>query len=95
MGVLVRLRLRLQEDRQLAKGGLQLLLKGLVGGLGEERLLLEDCPDAHGLLEHDDGGGQVHSEIDHHPVDAFLHVLLLLNNKPGDRAFDWTPRWEK
>merc|ERR1712012_403533 len=36
VGVLVRLRLRLQEDGQLAKGGLQLLLKGLVSGLGEK-----------------------------------------------------------
>merc|ERR1712012_138373 len=81
VSVLVGLGLGLQEDGQLAKGGLQLLLKGLVSGLGEEGLLLEDCPDAHGLLEHDDGGGQVHPEIDHHPVDALLHVLLLLNNK--------------
>merc|ERR1719400_144954 len=33
-------------------GGLQLLLEGLVSGLGEERLLLEDGPETHGLLEH-------------------------------------------
>merc|ERR1719234_1569558 len=79
--VLVSLRLGLQEDRQLAKGCLQLLLKGLVSGLGEEGLLLQDGPDAHRLLKHDDGGGQVHAKVDHLPVDALLHVLLLLNDE--------------
>merc|ERR1711970_1616738 len=81
VGVLVSLRLGLQEYGELAERGLQLLLKGLVGGLGEERLLLQDGPDAHGLLKHDDGSGQVHSEVDHDPVNALLHVLLLLNNE--------------
>merc|ERR1711899_221485 len=81
VSVLVRLGLGLQEDGQLAEGGLQLLLKGLVSGLGEEGLLLEDGPDAHGLLEHDDGGSQVHAKVDHGPVNAFLDVLLLLNNE--------------
>ena len=82
VGVLIRLRLRLQEHRQLAKRRLQLLLEGLVGGLGEEGLLLEDGPDAHGLLEHDDGGCQVHAEVHHHPVDPFLDVFFLFHNKP-------------
>merc|ERR1712223_231389 len=81
VSVLVGLGLGLQEDRQLAKGGLQLLLKGLVSGLGEEGLLLEDGPDAHGLLEHDDGSSQVHAEVDHLPVNALLDVLLLLNDE--------------
>merc|ERR1719367_841363 len=81
VGVLVSLGLGLQEDRQLAKGGLQLLLKGLVSGLGEEGLLLEDGPDAHGLLEHDDGSSQVHAEVDHDPVNSLTHVLLLLNDE--------------
>merc|ERR1712079_426834 len=39
VGILVSLGLGLKEDRQLAKRGLQLFLKGLVSGLGEERLL--------------------------------------------------------
>merc|ERR1719264_1886767 len=81
VSVLVGLRLRLQEDRELSQRGLQLLLKGLVSGLGEQGLLLEDGPDAHGLLKHDDGSGQVHAKVNHDPVNAFLHVLLLLNNK--------------
>jgi len=81
VGVLVSLRLRLQENRQFSEGGLQLLFKGLVSGLGEKRLLFKDGPDTHGLLKHDDGSSKVHAEIDHFPVNAFLDILLLLNNK--------------
>merc|ERR1712001_492027 len=81
VSILVGLGLGLQEDRQLTQGGLQLLLKGLVSGLGEEGLLLEDGPDAHGLLKHDDGSSQVHAEVHHDPVNTFPHVLLLLHNK--------------
>merc|ERR1711971_1309600 len=81
VSILVGLGLGLQEDGKLAQGGLQLLLKGLVSGLGEERLLLEDGPDAHGLLKHDDGGSEVHSKVDHLPVNALLHVFLLLHNE--------------
>ena len=82
VSILVSLGLRLQEDGKLAKGGLQLLLKGLVGGLGEEGLLLEDCPESHGLLEHDDGRLEVHPKVNHHPVDAFPHVFFLFHHKP-------------
>merc|ERR1712048_111839 len=71
----------LQEHWQLAQGGLQLLLEGLVSGLGEERLLLQDGPDTHGLLKHDDGSSQVHAEVDHLPVNALLDVLLLLHHE--------------
>merc|ERR1712001_426094 len=81
VSILVGLGLGLQEDRQLTQGGLQLLLKGLVSGLGEEGLLLEDGPDAHGLLKHDDGSSQVHAEVHHDPVNTLPHVLLLLHNK--------------
>merc|ERR1719278_1561834 len=81
VGVLVSLGLGLQEDRKLTKRGLEFFLERLVGRLGEERLLLEDGPDAHGLLKHDDGSGQVHAEVDHDPVNALPHVLLLLHNK--------------
>ena len=45
VSILVSLGLGLQEHRKLAKRGLQLLLKGLVCCLGEERLLLKDSPD--------------------------------------------------
>merc|ERR1719398_259169 len=81
VSILVSLGLGLQEDGQLAQGGLQLLFKGLVSGLREERLLLKDGPDAHGLLKHDDGSGQVHAEVHHDPVNTFSHVLLLLYNE--------------
>merc|ERR1719323_96697 len=81
VSVLVSLGLGLQEDRKLAKGSLQLLLKGLVGGLGEERLLLKDGPDTHGLLKHDDGSSKIHTKVHHLPVNTFLDVLLLLHNE--------------
>merc|ERR1719166_170389 len=81
VSVLVSLGLGLQEDGQLAQGSLQLLLEGLVSGLGEERLLLKDGPDTHGLLEHDDGSSQVHAEVHHLPVNTLLDVLLLLHNE--------------
>merc|ERR1719367_38409 len=42
VGILVSLGGRLQEDGKLAQGSLQLLLKGLVSSLGEERLLLKN-----------------------------------------------------
>ena len=82
VSILVGFRLRLQEDRQLAQGGLQLLLKGLVCCLWEKGLLLKDGPDTHGLLEHDDGSCQVHAKVDHDPVNTLPHVLLLLHNEP-------------
>ena len=50
--------------------GLQLFLKGL-----------EDGPDAHGFLKHDDGNGHVSAEINHLPVDALPDLLLLLDDK--------------
>merc|ERR1719204_909140 len=81
VGVLVGLGLGLQEDGQLAKGGLEFFLEGLVGSLGEEGLLLQDGPDAHGLLKHDDGSSQVHAEVNHDPVNALAHVFLLLNDE--------------
>merc|ERR1719323_705788 len=81
VSILVSLGLGLQEDGKLTKRGLQLLLKGLVSGLGEERLLLKDGPDTHGLLKHDDGSGKIHTKVHHLPVNTFLHILLLLNNE--------------
>merc|ERR550519_1466613 len=78
VGVLVSLGLGLQEDGKLTQGGLEFFLEGLVCRLGEQRLLLEDGPDTHRLLKHDDGGGQVHAEVNHHPVNSLAHVFLLL-----------------
>merc|ERR1719150_3197899 len=76
VSILVSLGGGLQEHRQLAKGSLQLLLKGLVSGLGEERLLLKNGPDTHGLLKHDDGSGKIHTKVHHLPVNTLLDVLL-------------------
>merc|ERR1712218_434210 len=81
VGVLVSLRLGLQEDRKFAKGRLEFLFEGLIRGLGEEGFLLQDGPDAHGLLKHDDSGSQVHTKVDHDPVNALTHVFLLLDDK--------------
>merc|ERR550532_477632 len=81
VSVLVGLGGGLQEDGKFAQGSLQLLLEGLVSSLGEERLLLEDGPETHGLLEHDDGSLQVHAEVHHDPVNALLDVLLLLHHE--------------
>lgn len=61
--------------------GLQLVLKRLVGGLGEEGLFLQDGQDAHGLLKKVDASLQVHAEVDHGPVDALLQVLLLFEDE--------------
>merc|ERR1719191_1045147 len=36
--------------------GVELLTEGLVSGLGEERLLLKDGEETHGLLKHEDAG---------------------------------------
>merc|ERR1719507_1765481 len=43
--------------------------------------ILEDGPDAHGFLEHDDGCGQVHAKVNHGPVNALLDVFFLLNDE--------------
>ena len=66
--------------------------------LGKERLLLEDCQNAEGLLEHGDAGLEVHPEVDHLPVDPLLQVLLLLQHKPEPwqkiSKFEPTLLWE-
>merc|ERR550519_2479558 len=81
VGILVSGGLSLLEARDLSEGCLQLLLKGLVSSLGEKRLFLQDGPDTHGLLKHDDAGSQVHTEVNHSPVNTFLDILFLFNNK--------------
>ncbi len=83
VGILVRTtRLWLLEGGRLAQVvDHELLLKGLVGGLGEQRLLLQDGQDAHGLLKHVDALLQVHAKVDHGPLDALAHVLLLLQHE--------------
>ena len=82
VSILVSLGLGLEEDGKLTQGGLEFFLEGLVCRLGKQRLLLKDGPDAHGLLEHDDGSGEVHPEVHHHPVDTLFDILFLLDNEP-------------
>merc|ERR1711963_1052256 len=61
--------------------GVELLAEGLVSGLGEERLLLKDGEETHGLLKHEDAGPQVHAEVNIGPVKTLLDVLLLLEGE--------------
>ena len=82
VSVLIGLGHRLHKVVGLAKMvGLQLVLKGLVSGLWEERLFFKDGQDTHRLLEEIDASLQVHSEVNHGPVDAFLEVLFLLEHE--------------
>merc|ERR1712045_343494 len=59
----------------------QLGTEGLVSGLGEERLLLEDGKEAHGLLNHVNAGLQVHAEVHVGPVKTLPDVFLLLEGE--------------
>merc|ERR550539_1077955 len=61
--------------------GVELLAEGLVSGLGEERLLLKDGEETHGLLKHEDAGPQVHTEVNIGPVQTLIDVLLLLEGE--------------
>ena len=60
---------------------LQLFLKGLVGGLREKGLFLQNRQDAHRLFKHRDAGLEVHPKVDHLPVDTLPEVLFLLQHK--------------
>ena len=55
-----------------------LLQVGLVGGLGDDALLLQHGQDAHLLLDQLDGDDQIHTEVDEGPLDTFRLVFLLL-----------------
>merc|ERR1712209_239751 len=59
----------------------QLVLEGLICGLGEERLLLKDGQQAHGLLKHVNARLQVHAKVNIGPVQAFLDVFFLLKGE--------------
>ena len=60
---------------------LQFLFECLIRGLGEQGLLLEDGEDAEWLLEHGDTALEIHPEVHHLPVDAFLQIFFLLQHK--------------
>jgi len=55
--------------------GVQLLDEALVGGLGEEALLIEDRHDTHGLLDQVNRGLEVETEIDHLPLDTLGKII--------------------
>ena len=88
VSILVNLGLRLQEDREFAQGSLQLLLKGFVGSLGEKGFFFQNGPDTHGLLKHDDSSSQIHAKVHHLPINAFLDILFLFNNKHVELLID-------
>merc|ERR1712042_155136 len=58
-----------------------LLQVGLVGGLGDDALLLQHGQDAHLLLDQLDGDDQIHTKVDESPLDALALVLFLLLNE--------------
>ena len=67
----------LGELSPLAKQvGHQLLSKSGIGGLWEERLLLEDGQEGHWLLEHVNALLQIHSEVNVGPVEALPKTCL-------------------
>merc|ERR1712242_57291 len=60
---------------------MELGAEGLVGGLGEERLLLKDGKEAHGLLKHVNARLQVHAKVHIGPVKTLPDILLLLEGE--------------
>merc|ERR1719297_645190 len=65
-----KVRIRVRAGVGLGKVGslaqqvlVELGLEGLIGGLGEERLLLKDGKEAHGLLKHVNAGLQIHAKV--------------------------------
>ena len=61
--------------------GDELLDEGLVGGLGEPALLVDEGHDAHRLLDQVDRGLEVEAEVDELPLDALALVLFLLKDE--------------
>merc|ERR1719454_1634066 len=63
------------------KVGHELLREGGIGGFWEERLLLKDGEEGHGLLKHVNALLQIHTEVDVGPVQTFPDVHLLLEGE--------------
>merc|ERR1739836_180615 len=59
----------------------ELGLEGLISGLWEERLLLKDGKEAHGLFKHVNAGLQIHAKVHIGPVKTLLDVLFLLKGE--------------
>ena len=84
VGVLVlRAGLLLQEGGRFPQQVLlQLVFKGLVSCFWEHCLLFKDGHQTHGFLHTVDGRLEIHPEVDHLPLDALPHILLLLKHEP-------------
>merc|ERR1712223_1123395 len=83
-----KVRIRVRAGVGLGKVGslaqqvlVELGLEGLISGLGEERLLLKDGKEAHGLLKHVNARLQVHAEVHVGPVKTLLDIFLLLEGE--------------
>merc|ERR1719210_1913819 len=83
-----KVRIRVRAGVGLGKVGplaqqvlVELGAEGLVSGLREERLLLKDSKEAHGLLEHVNARLQVHAKVHVGPVKTLPDILLLLEGE--------------
>merc|ERR1719323_898685 len=83
-----KVRIRVRSGVGLGKVGplaqqvvVELGTEGLVSGLGEERLLLEDGQQSHGLLKHVNARLQVYAKVNISPVKTLSDVLLLLKGE--------------
>merc|ERR1719334_2792205 len=79
VSIRVRAGVGLAELGPLAQAvGQQLLSEGQVSGLGEERLLLKDGKETHGLFKHVNAFLQIHAKVDIGPIKTFFDILFLL-----------------
>jgi hypothetical protein len=59
----------------------ELVLEGLVRGLGEHTFFFENGEDTHWLFDQVKSSGQIHTEIDGFPVNTFLLVGFLFEDE--------------
>merc|ERR1719342_2063054 len=81
VSILVSFGCRLQEDWQFSKRCFQLFLKTFISGFWKERFFLENCPNSHRFLKHDDSSCQIHTKVHHDPINSFFNIFFLFNHK--------------
>jgi hypothetical protein len=60
----------------------KLVEEGDIGGLGEERLFVEEGEDTHGLLLNEvDGGLEIQSKVNESPFNSFTSIFLLFEGE--------------
>merc|ERR1712106_849524 len=59
----------------------QLLSKGGISGLGEQRLLFKDSKESHWFLKHVDARLKIHTKVNISPVKTFPDIFLLLQSE--------------